>query len=77
VYPVLLAGVSDVAPPSERGTTLGVYRFWRDSGYGFGALLIGFVADTAGMVSAFYVCAVALFLSGLIAAVSMKETVQR
>jgi MFS family permease len=77
VYPVLLASVSDVAPPSERGTTLGVYRFWRDSGYGFGALLIGFVADAAGMVSAFYVCALALFLSGLIAAVSMKETVRK
>ena len=77
VYPVLLASVSDVALPSERGTSLGVYRFWRDSGYGFGAILIGFVADAAGMVSAFYLCALALFVSGLIAVGLMKETVQK
>jgi MFS family permease len=77
VYPVLLASVSDVALPSERGTSLGVYRFWRDSGYGFGAILIGFVADAAGILSAFYLCALALFVSGLIAVGLMKETVQK
>lgn len=74
VYPVLLAGVADVAHPEERGAALGVYRFWRDSGYGFGALFIGVVADLSGMVSAFYFVALILLASGALAAALMKET---
>ncbi len=77
VYPVLISAVADVAQPGDRGGVLGVYRLWRDSGYGFGALLIGFVADVTGIISAFYVVALSLFLSGLIIATLMKETVQR
>jgi len=76
VYPVLLASVSDVAPPEERGAILGVYRFWRDSGYGFGALLIGGIADASGVVSSFYFSSIALFISGLIALMLMKETLK-
>ena len=36
VYPALLAAVGDVAHPSWRATSLGVYRFWRDLGYAVG-----------------------------------------
>ncbi len=77
VYPVLLASVSDVAHPETRGTTLGVYRFWRDSGYGFGALLIGFIADASGVISSFYFASIMLFVSGLISLVLMKETLKK
>jgi MFS family permease len=73
VYPTLLAGVADVAHPEERGTALGVYRFWRDSGYGFAALFLGVVADLSGIVSAFYVCAFMLFASGSVVLVLMRE----
>ena len=45
VYPTLQASISDVAPPSWRASSLGVYRFWRDSGYAFGALMAGIVAE--------------------------------
>jgi MFS family permease len=45
VYPVLLAAVSDVAHPSWRATSLGVYRLWRDLGYAVGALIAGIIAD--------------------------------
>jgi len=30
LYPTLGAAVADVSPPAQRGTLLGVYRFWRD-----------------------------------------------
>jgi len=76
VYPVLLASVSDVAEPKQRGAVLGVYRFWRDSGYGFGAIFIGLIADSLGVVPTFYFCSAALFLSGLVALVLMKETLK-
>src|SRR2546421_4485918 len=45
VYPTLLAAVSDVAHPDWRASAVGVYRFWRDSGYVLGALLAGVLAD--------------------------------
>ncbi len=77
VYPVLLASVSDVARPEERGGSLGVYRLWRDSGYGFGALAMGIIADASGIVSAFYFSALALFLSGFLVLSFMKETWRR
>jgi MFS family permease len=48
VYPTLIAAVSDVAQPVERAQLVGVYRFWRDSGFVAGALVAGFVADAAG-----------------------------
>ena len=41
VYPTLLAAISDVAHPKWRATSLGVYRFWRDLGFVFGAMGIG------------------------------------
>lgn len=34
VYPTLLAAISDVASHSWRASSVGVYRLWRDSGYG-------------------------------------------
>ena len=39
VYPTLIAAVSDYSPPEGRGTSLGVYRLLRDSGYGVAGLL--------------------------------------
>lgn len=45
VYPTLLASIGDLVHPTDRATTLGVYRFWRDGGAMAGALLGGAVAD--------------------------------
>jgi MFS family permease len=52
VYPTLIAAVSDVVQPRERAQTVGVYRFWRDTGFAVGALLSGFVADSVGNAAA-------------------------
>lgn len=39
VYPVFVAAIADNALPSQKAIQLGVYRFWRDSGFVVGALL--------------------------------------
>ena len=74
LYPALLASIGDIAHPQWRGTSLGVYRMWRDSGYAFGALLIGLISDTIGFNFGFYFTAIVLFISGTIVAIWMYET---
>jgi MFS family permease len=74
VYPTLLAAISDVAHPSWRASAVGVYRWWRDSGFAVGALLAGLVADLAGLVAAVWVVAALTAASGLVVAVRMYET---
>lgn len=49
VYPTIQAAVTDVTDPGWRASAMGVYRFWRDSGYAFGALLAGVFADLLGV----------------------------
>jgi MFS family permease len=75
VYPTLLAVIGDVAHPSWRATSYGVYRLWRDLGYAVGALLAGMVADWLGMAAAIHVVATLTLLSGLVVLVRMRETV--
>lgn len=74
LYPTLLAVVSDVAHPRWRATSLGVYRLWRDSGYAFGALAIGAVADAFGLLTSFWFAAFLMLVSGLLVALLMYET---
>lgn len=75
LYPTLIAAVGDISHPNWRGSSLGVYRFWRDIGYGIGALLLGGVADAFGALEAgFWLTAAAMALSGLWVALMMTET---
>ena len=74
VYPTLLAAVSDVAHPSWRASAVGVYRLWRDSGYAVGALLAGVIADLLGIPWAIGVVGALTFLSGVLVAGLMRET---
>jgi MFS family permease len=48
VYPTLIAAISDAVTPVARAPVVGVYRFWRDMGYAFGALIAGLTADALG-----------------------------
>lgn len=72
VYPTLIAAVGDVAHPRWRATAVGVYRLWRDTGYVFGALLGGLVADLYDIRAAVRVVAVLCMVSGAVAAVRMR-----
>jgi len=74
VYPTLLAAVSDATHPDWRAAALGIYRFWRDSGYAIGALIGGITAVLASLDAAISVAAVLTAVSGLLAWVFMEET---
>jgi MFS family permease len=74
VYPTLLAAISDVSHPKWRATSLGVYRFWRDLGFVFGAIGIGFLADLFGASLAINSVAWTSLASGIFVFVFMRET---
>ena len=76
VYPTLLAAIGDVAHPSWRASSVGVYRLWRDLGYAIGALLAGVTADALGLSAAMWLVAALTFASGLVVALRMRETLR-
>jgi MFS family permease len=76
VYPTLLAAISDVALPSWRASSVGVYRLWRDLGYAVGALLAGISADLLGLAGAMWIVAGITAISGVVTAVRMQETLR-
>lgn len=75
LYPNLSAAVADIAHPNWRGSAIGTYRFWRDLGYGVGALGLGIVAHIGGSVTwGFWFVAIAMFLSGALVLLWGEET---
>ena len=76
VYPTLQAAISDVAAPNWRASSMGVYRFWRDSGYAFGALLAGIIADVMGVTWAIGIVAVLPFIAGVLSSIRLNETLK-
>jgi MFS family permease len=74
VYPTLLAAIGDVAHPTWRASSVGVYRLWRDGGFAVGALLAGIVADALGLAAAIWTVAALTAASGAVVAVRMYET---
>jgi MFS family permease len=73
-YPTLLASIGDVAHPTWRARSVGVYRLWRDGGFAVGALLAGVVADAFGLSAAVWVVASLTAASGFVVAIRMYET---
>lgn len=75
LYPNLSAAVSDIAHPNWRGSAVGIYRFWRDLGYGIGALALGWVAHGSGALSAgFAFVAISMLISAVIVQIWGEET---
>jgi MFS family permease len=67
LYPNLSAAVADIAHPNWRASAIGIYRFWRDLGYGIGALGLGAAAALGGRIeSAFWFVAIAMAVSGAV-----------
>jgi MFS family permease len=65
VYPTLIAAISDAVSPVARAPVVGVYRFWRDTGYALGALVAGLTADAMGYGGAIAIVAALTAASGL------------
>lgn len=67
LYPNLGASVGDFSPPAYRASLIGIYRFWRDSGYAVGALVMGLMAQwSQSLLMPFWFVGCAMLLSGLI-----------
>ena len=77
VYPTLLAAVGDAVHPAERGTALGVYRFWRDAGAMAGALAAGALSDLFGFTTAIQAVAALTVASGAISALTLRREVAK
>lgn len=74
VYPTLLAAIGDVAHPSWRASSVGIYRLWRDLGYAFGAIIAGLTADAFGLRPAVWLVTAITFLSGYVVIIRQQET---
>ena len=72
VYPTLIAAISDAVTPVARAAMVGVYRFWRDTGYVAGALIAGLASDALGFSAAIAVVAALTAASGLWVAFDMR-----
>jgi MFS family permease len=73
VYPTLIAAISDHVTPVARAPVVGVYRFWRDSGYVAGGLLAGIAADVVGFGAAIGIVAGLTAASGVWVALDLSE----
>jgi len=73
VYPTFLASIAQYTHPSDRSKSLGVFRFWRDLGYAFGAIITGIIADKFGINASIFSIAGVTLLSALIIKVRFKE----
>lgn len=77
LYPNLGAAVGDNAPSEYRASLIGVYRFWRDSGYAFGALSMGIAAEwSQNLLMPFWLVGGVMMLSGLIVQLWLPKTVK-
>ncbi|KMM37181.1 MFS transporter [Guptibacillus hwajinpoensis] len=76
VYPTLMASIGDVAHPDWRATSMGIYRFWRDSGYAFGAIMAGVITDLLDVNWAIGLVALLPLFAGLLTAVRLRETLK-
>ena len=66
VYPVFLTAISDQTHPRDRAQSIGIFRFWRDTGYAIGAVLTGLIADALGINYAVFAIGMLTLISGWI-----------
>jgi len=77
VYPNFLTVVAESMHPTQRAEGLSIFRFWRDSGYVFGALLAGVLSDWLGLTPAILIMAGVTGVAGLTAHFRMCCTLRK
>lgn len=66
MYSTALAASTENSLPITRASSLGTYRFWRDSGYWIGGLFLGAVADEVDIPVTIGITAIIVFIVILI-----------
>ena len=74
VYPTFLATISDNTHALDRGKSLGIFRFWRDSGYAIGAVITGITADQLGVNSSIILIGIITLLSAFFILLRMNPS---
>ena len=72
VYPTFVATISDNTHALDRGKSLGIFRFWRDSGYAIGAVITGITADHLGINASIILIGILTLLSAFFILFRMK-----
>ena len=72
VYPTFLSSIAENTNPQQRAKSLGVFRFWRDSGYVFGALLTGITTDFFNVEFSIFIIGSLTFFSAFIILYRMR-----
>lgn len=71
VYPTFLSAIAEATQAKQRAESIGVFRFWRDSGYAIGAIISGLAADWLGLEFAIIMVGLITLGSALIIQVRM------
>jgi MFS family permease len=71
VYPTFLAGIAENTTVADRPQSLGIFRFWRDSGYVAGGLVAAMAAEWLGLSYAIGLVALFTLFSAIILKVRM------
>ena len=66
LYPSISSAVNDNCEDTWRATGIGIYRFWRDTGYATGALGLGLVTSVLNIEAGFIFVSISMILSVLI-----------
>jgi DHA1 family multidrug resistance protein-like MFS transporter len=77
VLPIAQAYIGDITPEGEEGKWMGIFNATLITGFGFGPLLGGVIADHFGMNTAFYTMGVLNLISFLGVTVFLPEIVPR
>lgn len=72
VYPTFLTAVADLVHPDDRAESIGAFRLWRDSGYAFGAIFAGIVADMIDLSAAISITGIIAVGSAIYIALRMN-----
>lgn len=73
VYPTFLSTIAQATSPKQRAASIGTFRFWRDLGYAFGAIISGITADLFGINYAIYLIGGLTVASSMIIKFRMPE----
>ena len=71
VYPTFLSAISDYTNPSQRAQSIGVFRFWRDSGYAFGAICTILISNFFDIEFSLVIIGILTLISAIIIKIRM------
>tara|TARA_X000000368_G_C22988698_1_gene693323 strand:- start:68 stop:1252 length:1185 start_codon:yes stop_codon:yes gene_type:complete len=73
LYPSISSAVNDNCEDSWRASAIGIYRFWRDTGYATGALGLGIITSVINIESGFIFVSFSMLLSTIILILTLRK----